>query len=239
MSETVENSSLQNPKIGFGEYRRPEVADAFGINAIEPVDAVVDLRAQFVVACLCAPWRAACAGSLSYCVRRSDRALGGSWRKDPDLLGQSARLAEKSRSSSTGTPRSSISRTASPSSARRLSASAAIGPPRTAKAFDISEEPNSRDLTWVSGKTPVNEPAALGDQIIGRVPERPLDNPLPAGKMKERSARMGEDELVPTLARRRLGTVLRRGWLAIRPRRDHRKRPCARRSEKAGPSASR
>ena len=43
-----------------------------------------------------------------------------------------------------------------------------------------------------------NDPAALGDQIIGRVAERPLDNPPPSGKMKERSARMGEHELVPS-----------------------------------------
>ena len=47
---------------------------------------------------------------------------------------------------------------AAPSRARKLSASAAIGPPRTAKAFDISEEPKSRDLTWASGSTPVRVP---------------------------------------------------------------------------------
>ena len=42
-----------------------------------------------------------------------------------------------------------------------------------------------------------NSPAALGNQVIRRVPEGLLDNPLPAGEMKERSARMSERELVP------------------------------------------
>ena len=45
------------------------------------------------------------------------------------------------------------------SSARRLSSSAAIGPPWTPNAFEIKEDPNSADLTWVSGSTPVNVPA--------------------------------------------------------------------------------
>ena len=44
-----------------------------------------------------------------------------------------------------------------------------------------------------------NDPAALGNQIMRRVAEGPLDNPPPAGKMKERSARMSEHELVPAL----------------------------------------
>ena len=44
-----------------------------------------------------------------------------------------------------------------------------------------------------------NEIATLGQQIMGRVAEGPLENPPPTGKMKERSARMGEYELVPAL----------------------------------------
>jgi len=40
-----------------------------------------------------------------------------------------------------------------------LSVSAAIGPPCTPNAFEISDDPNNRDLTWVSGRTPVTTPA--------------------------------------------------------------------------------
>src|SRR4051794_12263295 len=44
-----------------------------------------------------------------------------------------------------------------------------------------------------------NDPATLGNQVIRRVAEGPLDNPPPAGEMKEGSARMREHELVPAL----------------------------------------
>src|SRR5947209_9563775 len=44
-----------------------------------------------------------------------------------------------------------------------------------------------------------NNPAALGNQVMRAVPEGLLENPPPAGKMEERSARMGEHELVPTV----------------------------------------
>ena len=42
-----------------------------------------------------------------------------------------------------------------------------------------------------------DESAALGDQIMSGMAERPFDNPPPAGKVKERPARMSEHELVP------------------------------------------
>ena len=44
-----------------------------------------------------------------------------------------------------------------------------------------------------------NDPAALGNQVMRRVAEGSLENPLPTSKMKERSARMREHELVPAL----------------------------------------
>ena len=49
------------------------------------------------------------------------------------------------------------------------------------------------------GQDASNELATLGQQIVGRVAEGPLDDPPPAGKMEESSARMGEHELVPAL----------------------------------------
>jgi hypothetical protein len=44
-----------------------------------------------------------------------------------------------------------------------------------------------------------NETTALGDQVMGGVVESPFENTPPTGKMKERSARMREHELVPAL----------------------------------------
>src|SRR5205807_5111371 len=41
--------------------------------------------------------------------------------------------------------------------------------------------------------------AALGNQVMRGVAERPLDNPPPTGEMEERSARMSAHELVPTV----------------------------------------
>lgn len=38
---------------------------------------------------------------------------------------------------------------------------------------------------------------ALGDEIVGAVPEGSLDHTLPSAKVKEGSARMGKDEIVP------------------------------------------
>ena len=44
-----------------------------------------------------------------------------------------------------------------------------------------------------------DDPAALSNQVMRRVTEGPFDDPLPTGEMKERSARVGEHELVPAL----------------------------------------
>ena len=49
------------------------------------------------------------------------------------------------------------------------------------------------------GQDTSNELATFGQQIMRRVAEGALDNPPPAGKMKESPARMGEHELVPAL----------------------------------------
>jgi hypothetical protein len=44
-----------------------------------------------------------------------------------------------------------------------------------------------------------NNPAALRNQVIGRMAEGPFEDPLPSGKMKKRSVRVTEHELVPAL----------------------------------------
>ena len=46
---------------------------------------------------------------------------------------------------------------------------------------------------------PADDPAALGDQVICRVPKGAFDNPPPTGEMEECSVRMGEHELIPAL----------------------------------------
>ena len=43
------------------------------------------------------------------------------------------------------------------------------------------------------------DPATLGNQVMSRVAEGPLDNLSPAGKMKESSARMREHKRIPAL----------------------------------------
>ena len=44
-----------------------------------------------------------------------------------------------------------------------------------------------------------DDAAALGNQVMRRVAEGTLEDPPPTGKMKERSARMPQHELVPAL----------------------------------------
>lgn len=39
--------------------------------------------------------------------------------------------------------------------------------------------------------------AALCDQVVGTMPECPLDDPLPSGKVKERAVRLAEDKPIP------------------------------------------
>ena len=47
------------------------------------------------------------------------------------------------------------------------------------------------------GKHAAHAPVALGDKIVGVVPECALDYALPSTEVKECAARVGEDEIVP------------------------------------------